>query len=57
MTGSVRYPYAEPGHTDGYDSLIVDPPGAWTEVVDAERQGLIDDGMYEEVFTRRHGPA
>lgn len=50
----VRFPYAEGGHTDGYDSLIVDPPGAWSEVSGAIRAGLIDEGVYAEVFNRRH---
>lgn len=50
-----RFPYVKGGATDGYDSLVVDPPGAWSEVADAVRWGLIDEGIYEEVFNRRHG--
>lgn len=50
-----RFPYAKGGETDGYDSLIVDPPGTWSEVSDAVRRGLIEDDVYEEVFNRRHG--
>lgn len=50
-----RFPYVEGGHTDGYDSLIVDPAGTWSEVDDAVRRGLIGDDIYEEVFNRRHG--
>lgn len=42
------------GHTDGYDSLIVDPPGTWSEIDDAARRGLISDDIYETVFNRRH---
>lgn len=49
-----RFPYAKGGHTDGYDSLMVDPPGAWSEVDAACRRGLIDDGVYDEVFSQRH---
>src|SRR5690606_7749494 len=49
-----RFPYVEGGHTDGYDSLIVDPPGTWSEVSDARRRGLIEYDVYEEVFNRRH---
>ncbi len=49
-----RFPYAKGGQTDGYDSLIVDPAGAWSEVSDAARRGLIEDDVYEEVFNRRH---
>lgn len=50
-----RFPYVKGGTTDGYDTLIVDPPGAWSEVDDAARLGLIDDAIYEEVFNLRHG--
>jgi hypothetical protein len=50
-----RFPYVKGGTTDGYDTLIVDPPGAWSEVADAVRWGLIDDAIYEEVFNLRHG--
>ncbi len=49
-----RFPYVEGGHTDGYDSLIVDPAGTWSEVSDARRRGLIENDVYEEVFNRRH---
>lgn len=50
-----RFPYAPGGTTDGYDSLIVDPPGTWSEVSDARRRALIDEQVYETVFTVRHG--
>lgn len=50
-----RFPYVKGGQTDGYDSLIVDPVGTWSEVSDAARRGLIEDDVYEEVFNRRHG--
>lgn len=50
----VRYPYVPDGSTDGYDSLIVDPPGTWSEVVSATWHGLIDERVYEAVFSRRH---
>ncbi|WP_336643796.1 hypothetical protein [Microbacterium sp. MMO-113] len=50
-----RFPYVKGGQTDGYDSLIVDPAGTWSEVSDAARRGLIEDDVYEEVFNRRHG--
>lgn len=49
-----RFPYVEGGHTDGYDSLIIDPSGTWSEVSDARRRGLIENDVYEEVFNRRH---
>ncbi|UEJ84627.1 hypothetical protein Bra3105_18350 (plasmid) [Brachybacterium halotolerans subsp. kimchii] len=51
----VRFPYAKGGKTDGYDSLIVDPPGTWSEVAQAVDRGLIDEDVYEDVFNRRHG--
>lgn len=50
-----RFPYVKSGQTDGYDSLIIDPVGTWSEVGDAARRGLIEDDVYEEVFNRRHG--
>lgn len=50
-----RFRYVKGGQTDGYDSLIVDPPGTWSEVCDAVRHRLIDEGVYEGVFNRRHG--
>lgn len=49
-----RFPYVKGGQTDGHDSLLVDPPGTWSEVSDAIRRGLIEDGIYEEVFNARH---
>jgi len=49
----VTYPYTEV-ERDPYDDFSPDPPGAWTEVEDAAHRGLIDDGLYEEVFHRRH---
>lgn len=51
----VRFPYAKVGKTDGYDSLIVDPPGTWSEVSQAVDRGFIDVDVYEDVFHRRHG--
>ena len=51
-----RFPYVKGGQTDGYDSLIVDPPGTWSEVSAAVRRGAIEEDVYEEVFNRRnHG--
>ncbi len=45
-----RFPYVEGDQTDGYDSLLVDPPGAWSELDLAESRGLIDSEVYAEVF-------
>lgn len=50
----VRFPYVPGGKTDGYDSVIVDPPGAWAEVSTAQRRGLIERDVYKEVFERRY---
>ena len=50
----VAYPYVPEKQTDGYDSLIVDPPGTWSEVSDALRHGLIEEDVYDEVFNKRH---
>jgi len=50
-----RFPYVKGGQTDGYDSLIVDPAGTWSEVEEAVDRGLIEEDVYEEVFNRRHG--
>lgn len=50
----VRYPYAKGDKTDGYDDLLVDPPGTWSEVSEAHHKGLINDEIYEEVFNQRH---
>lgn len=36
-----RFPYVKGGQTDGYDSLIVDPPGTWSEVSAAVRRGQL----------------
>jgi hypothetical protein len=49
-----RFPYVPGGQTDGYDSLVVDPPGTWSEVADAVDAGLIEDDVYEEVFNLWH---
>lgn len=49
-----RFPYTEGDKTDSYDSLTVDPGGAWAEVSTAVRRGLIEDDVYESVFKRRH---
>lgn len=50
----VAFPYAPAGEVDGVDSLIVDPPGTWDEVVQAVDLGLVEEEVYEVVFNRRH---
>jgi len=44
------FPYSKSDRTDGYDSLLVDPPGSWSEISLAIDTGLIDEKVYEEVF-------
>ena len=51
----VAFPYAPSGKVDEVDSLIVDPPGTWDEVVQAVDLGLVEEEVYEAVFNRRHG--
>jgi hypothetical protein len=51
----VRFPYVPMDEPDGYDNLVVNPPGTWMEVERASRNGLIDMDVYREVFDRRHG--
>lgn len=50
-----RWNYGAQGSTDGYDSLMVDDPGSWTDVEMAFRRDLIDRGIYEEVFNQLMG--
>ncbi|MGB4762340.1 MAG: hypothetical protein WBP12_03215 [Candidatus Saccharimonas sp.] len=45
------YPYAPSDRTDGYDTLLVDPPGAWSELEQAIMRDLIDFDVYEDVLT------
>ncbi|MGJ9422643.1 hypothetical protein [Aeromicrobium sp. CF3.5] len=52
-----RFPYVEAESTDGYDSLLVNQPGTWSEVSAAVRRGLIDRSVYEDVFAARHPEA
>ncbi|WP_180357948.1 MULTISPECIES: helix-turn-helix domain-containing protein [Actinomycetes] len=49
----VRFPYAAV-ERDPFDDFSADPPGAWSEVEDAEGLGLIEEDVYEEIFNRRH---
>ncbi|MCL2332651.1 MAG: hypothetical protein FWC54_04095 [Actinomycetia bacterium] len=50
----VRWDYTKPSMPNDWDSLVVDPPGAFSEVELAADIGLIDDSIYDEVFYRRH---
>ena len=50
----VAFPYAPAGEVGEVDSLIVDPPGSWDEVVQAVDLGLVEEEVYEVVFNLRH---
>lgn len=49
----VRFPYVA-FERDPFDDFSADPPGAWSELGDAEERGLIDENIYEKVFSLRH---
>ncbi|MBD5382927.1 hypothetical protein ACR8AL_01905 [Clavibacter sepedonicus] len=51
----VRFPYVPRDQVDGYDDLVVNPPGTWADVERASGNDLIDIDIYSEVFDRRHG--
>jgi hypothetical protein len=51
----VRFPYVPRDQVDGYDDLVVNPPGTWADVERASGNDLIDDGIYSAVFDRRNG--
>jgi len=48
-----RWDYAAQDHTDGYDSLLVDPAGTFDEVGKALSDGLLDDATYDAIVDRR----
>lgn len=52
-----RYPYVPRALAEGYDDLVVNPPGTFADVAEATDLGLIEDDVYEDTFTRRHGSA
>lgn len=52
-----RYPYVPRALPEGYDDLVVNPPGTFADVAEATDLGLIEDDVYEDTFTRRHGSA
>jgi hypothetical protein len=51
----VRFPYVARDQVDGYDDLVVNPPGTWADVERASGNDLIDIDIYSEVFDRRNG--
>lgn len=48
-----RWEYAPQARTDGYDSLLVDPPGTFDEVSKALSDGLLDDETYDAILDRQ----
>ncbi|MDR1014179.1 MAG: MarR family transcriptional regulator [Coriobacteriales bacterium] len=46
----VKWEYAEPTQTDGYDALISDAPGSFRDVERAAIMGLIENDIYETVL-------
>jgi hypothetical protein len=48
-----RWEYAPQSRTDGYDSLLVDPPGTFEEVSKALSDGLLDDATYDAILDRQ----
>ncbi|MFT7711182.1 hypothetical protein ACMT9Y_09480 [Clavibacter tessellarius] len=51
----VGFPYVPRDEVDGYDDLVVNPPGTWADVERASGNDLIDIDIYSEVFDRRNG--
>ncbi|MDR1441790.1 MAG: hypothetical protein LBJ02_05285 [Bifidobacteriaceae bacterium] len=49
----VRYPYVPRGKSDGYDSLLIDPPGSFAEVQEAGFRGLISSELYGAILAAR----
>lgn len=47
-----RWEYAPMAETDGYDSLLVDAPGSFAEVIAAADAGVIEADVYDEVVEK-----
>ena len=47
-----RFPYVPMDKPDGWDDLIVNPPGTWNDLSLALGEKLIDIEVYGEVFDR-----
>jgi hypothetical protein len=48
----VRFPYVPRDQVDGYDDLVVNPPGTFKDVSTANMNGLIDIDTYGDVVDR-----
>lgn len=49
-----RFPYTPTPEPSGWDDLVVDPPGAWSELATAQGLRLIDATIYRDVFLAQH---
>ena len=47
-----RWEYTQSAVTDGYDSLLVDQPGSFDEVIAAMHTGLIEADVYGELLDK-----
>ncbi|AJW80077.1 hypothetical protein [Clavibacter michiganensis] len=50
----VRFPYVPRDQVDGYDDLVVNPPGTFMDVSRATTNDLIDIETYGQVVERLH---
>jgi hypothetical protein len=53
----IRFPYLPTPRTNGYDSLLVIPPGTVQDIVWAAEDGLLDDALYAELVKSIPPPA
>ncbi|MGP5254298.1 hypothetical protein [Brachybacterium alimentarium] len=54
----VRWEYAPIPEPEWLEDIVPSPgPGSWREVQKAHREGLIDDGTYDEVADRKYPQA
>jgi hypothetical protein len=47
-----RFPYVPMDKPDGWDDLVVNPPGTWMDLSIARGEKLIDMDVYRDVFDR-----
>lgn len=50
----VAFPYTPTPSASAWDDLVVDPPGAWSELETAQGLHLIDASIYRDVFLALH---
>lgn len=49
-----RFPYTPTPAPSAWDDVVVDPPGAWSELETAQGLRFIDTSIYRDVFLARH---